>query len=468
MFKKQNNMETTIITLAPTSSSQPMTVRTTASFEEAFGEFSEARGRGRARRKARKLSKISNKQEVKQARKGGRQEARIARRTTRKGSRQALRDSQQASRSERRGNIRAERQEAREAKQSRKDTNARGEQERENYAQEQEQYREGLQPQDGGSENPPSDNEMTDGGGAPSPTPMPPVPVNDSGTYSEDEDWNTPPQGYDDEGSSEDESEDGYSDEDYGNEDEGDYNNADGDVAVSPRLVQHLADIEEEKRQVSELMKRRAMMQKIGSPITGIDMQIERRMKKVQAMYAKIADYSNADGDKSKAQKRKAEVRRAMGKVKGSKMGRKVAGSKVGKAVGKNVRKIKRGLECAHGGSETPVEAELNPQFSPNKIVVPAKMKSSFEGETGYDDIMDSLDDFDYDTMTENGRPVVFDNNAVVSQPSYMGDDYPTPRVYELKSNASGENKVVWKSIAIGVGIGVLALYLAKRYKIIK
>jgi hypothetical protein len=461
-------METTIITLAPTSSNQPMTVRTTASFEEAFGEFSEARGKGRARRKARKLSKISDKQEVKQARKGGRQEARIARRTTRKTSRQALRDSQQASRSQRRGNIRAERQEAREAKQARKDTNARGEQERENYAQEQEQYRESLQPQDnGGSESPESEgNEMTDNGGyAPQSSSYPEDGA--SGTYSEDEDWNTPPQGYDDEGYSEDDSEGGYSEEDYGNEEEGDYNNADGDATVSPRLVQHMADIDEEKRQVSDLMKRRAMMQKIGSPITGIDMQIERRMKKVQAMYAKIADYSNADGDAKKAKARRSEIRRAQNKARGRGKGYKAGKPRNPNAM-QQMRNRKRNLNCVDGGSETPVEAELNPQFSPNRIVVPAKMKSSFEGETGYDDIMDSLDDFDYDTMTENGRPVVFDNNAVVSQPSYMGDDYPTPRVYELKSNASGENKVVWKSIAIGVGIGVLALYLAKRYKIIK
>jgi len=49
-----------------------------------------------------------------------------------------------------------------------------------------------------------------------------------------------------------------------------------------------------------------------------------------------------------------------------------------------------------------------------------------------------------------------------------MGDDFPTPRTYEIKSNFSGEGKVVWKSIAIGVGLGVLALYLAKRYKILK
>jgi hypothetical protein len=446
-------METTIITLAPTSSSQPMTVRTTASFEEAFGEFSEARGRGRARRKARKLSRISDKQEVKQARKGGRQEARIARRATRKGSRQAMRADQQDARMTRRQRRLAMRQERQDSKQTRKDTRARGEQERENYAQESEQYRESLQPQDnGGSENPEDyGDEMVDNGDyAPSSSSYPED--NNSGTYSEDEDWNTPPQGYDDEGYSEDDSEGGYSEEDYGNEEEGDYYNADGDVAVSPRLVQHLANIEEEKRQVSELMSRRRMMQKVGSPLTGIDMQIERRMKKIQAMYAKISDYSNADGDKSKAKKRKAEIRSAMYKVRGSKM----------------PRKMRKRLCDQDGGSETPVDADLNPQFSPNKIVVPSKMKSSFEGEDGYDDIMNSLDDFDYDTMTENGRPVIFDNNPVVSQPSYDGYDDPTPRVYELKSNFSGEGKVVWKSIAIGVGLGVLALYLAKRYKIIK
>jgi len=460
-------METTIITLAPTSSSQPMTVTTTASFEEAFGEFSEARGKGRARRKARKLSRIADKQEVKQARKGGRQEARIARRATRKGSRQAMRADQQDARMTRRQRRGAMRQERAESKQTRKDTRARGEQERENYAQESEQYRESLQPQDNGGSESPDDygDEMIDNGDyAPSGSSYPED--NNSGTYSEDEDWNTPPQGYDDEGYSEDDSEGGYSEEDYGNEYDGGYYNADGDVAVSPRLVQHMADIDEEKRQVSDLMRRRAMMQKSGSPITGIDMQIQRRMKKIQAMSAKIADYSNADGDAKKAKARRLEIRRAQNKARGRGKGYKAGRPRNPNAM-QQTPNIKRDLTCVDGGSETPVDADLNPQFSPNKIVVPS-MKSSFGGDGGYDDIMNSLDDFDYDTMTENGRPVIFDKNPVVSQPSYEGDDYPTPRVYELKSNASGENKVVWKSIAIGVGIGVLALYLAKRYKIIK
>lgn len=456
MSKKQSKMETTIIRLEPSTTNAPMTVRTTANFEEAFGEFSEARGKGRARRKKKKLSRIADRDEVKRAR----NESRIARRSDRKGKRQDIRANQQEARMSRRQRRLSMRQERQDAKQTRKDTRARGEQERENYAQEQELYRESLQPQeDGGSETPEDyGNEMTDNEGYASEDSGYPD-DSSSGGYTDSEDWNTAPEGYDsNEDYYEDESygEDGdYSEEDYGNEEEGDYYNADGDVKVSPRLVEHLSNIEEEKRQVSDLMARRNMMAKVGTPTVGIDMQIERRMNKIRAMLSKIVEYSNADGDASKRKMRKAEVRKAREQVNPN-------------ANRRQRRMRKRDLSCQHGGSETPVDADLNPQFSPNKIVVPSKMKSSFEGETGYDDIMDSLDDFDYDTMTENGRPVIFDNNPVVSQPTYAGDDYPTPRVYELQSNFTGEGKVVWKSIAIGVGLGVLALYLAKKYKILK
>ena len=459
MSKKQSKMETTIIRLEPTLTDAPMTVRTTASFEEAFGDFSEARGKGRARRKKRKLSRIADRDEVKRSR----NESRIARRADRKGKRQDIRANQQEARMSRRQRRLAMRQERQDAKQTRKDTRARGEQERENYAQEQELYRESLQPQDNGGSETPEDygNEMIDEAGYASEDSG--YPDNSgSGGYTDSEDWSTAPEGYDsNEEYAEDESygeDGGYSEEDYGNEEDGDYYNADGDVKVSPRLVEHLANIEEEKRQVGDLMARRNMMLKVNTPTVGIDMQIERRMNKIRAMLSKIADYSNADGDKSKSKIRKAEVRKARAQV-----------TKTPIAPNRKQRRMrKRDLSCQHGGSETPVDADLNPQFSPNKIVVPSKMKSSFEGETGYDDIMDSLDDFDYDTMSENGRPVIFDNNPVVSQPTYEGDDYPTPRVYELTSNFTGEGKVVWKSIAIGVGLGVLALYLAKRYKILK
>jgi hypothetical protein len=116
----------------------------TSTFEEAFlgnEEYSDAKGKGRARRKTRKLSRISDRQEVKQARKGGRQEARIGRRATRKTSRQAIRDEQQGSRQQRRGNVRAERQISREAKARRKMTDVESAEDRENYGMEQQALR---------------------------------------------------------------------------------------------------------------------------------------------------------------------------------------------------------------------------------------------------------------------------------------------------------------------------------------
>lgn len=64
---------------APSSMPQPV------SFEEAFGEFSNAQGKGRARRKARKLERIENRAEVKAARQGARQEKIAGRQQVRAG-----------------------------------------------------------------------------------------------------------------------------------------------------------------------------------------------------------------------------------------------------------------------------------------------------------------------------------------------------------------------------------------------
>ena len=99
-----------IVTLGPVSN-------TSVTFEEAFGEYSEARGKGRERRKKRKLERIENRREVKQARteardevKGDRQDARISRRERRKSGRQAIRTEQSQARQGRRTGRQAERQ----------------------------------------------------------------------------------------------------------------------------------------------------------------------------------------------------------------------------------------------------------------------------------------------------------------------------------------------------------------------
>ena len=58
-------MKPRIITLSPRKDSD--NTITVATFEEAFGEFSEFKGRARARRQKRKLTRIARKTERKQA-----------------------------------------------------------------------------------------------------------------------------------------------------------------------------------------------------------------------------------------------------------------------------------------------------------------------------------------------------------------------------------------------------------------
>jgi hypothetical protein len=76
-------MKPTIVTLAPRKEGDTLEV---ATFEEAFGEFSELRGRGRARRHKRRME---------------RQQNRIARRRARKKARQEMRSEQQEARQSR-------------------------------------------------------------------------------------------------------------------------------------------------------------------------------------------------------------------------------------------------------------------------------------------------------------------------------------------------------------------------------
>jgi hypothetical protein len=59
--------------------SAPSSMPQAVSFEEAFGEFSNAQGRGRERRKTRRLDRIENRTEVRSARQEGRGERKLAR-----------------------------------------------------------------------------------------------------------------------------------------------------------------------------------------------------------------------------------------------------------------------------------------------------------------------------------------------------------------------------------------------------
>lgn len=79
--------------------SAPSAMPQAVSFEEAFGEFSNAQGRGRERRKTRRLDRIENRTEVRSARQEGRGERKLARQE-KVANRQSLRAQRTAGREE--------------------------------------------------------------------------------------------------------------------------------------------------------------------------------------------------------------------------------------------------------------------------------------------------------------------------------------------------------------------------------
>jgi hypothetical protein len=442
-------METTIIQLGGNTNDGSMLVRS-STFEEAFGDFSEARGKGRERRQARKLdrqenkaerkvakqttrqAKIGAKQKTKQVRRGGRQEARIGRRATRKDLRQDMRTEQQADRMGRRGARLDMRQQREEARQQREDTSVQGDESRQNYQAEQEAYRESLQPQE---------DTQDQGGNAPQ-----------GGGY-EDQGGNAPQGGgYDDQGGyapqgggSEDQG--NYSEEDtssegaYGDDNtyEGDYNQEedefgddsyfnvegmDGKAVVSPYVKETAQKLKNNTRAYSVLRNKRETAIANNDQTRGLENIMDRTRTRIIELKSNLDDYCNADGNPNVRKRRKKEVDIAL------------------------KRRVKlRNKNTQYGGSEVPVESDLNPEFSKDRIEIPSS--SSF------------------DAYSDLGRPVIVDGNTMSDMGDYtndiLGDFEPT--TIEMQSSfdgASGDKKVLM-SVAIGVGVGALVLYLAKK-----
>ena len=441
-------METTIIKLGGEPTSGSGLVVQSASFEEAFGEYSNAKGRGRARRKNRKLERVTNRQEVKQARKGGRQEARIGRRTTRKSLRQENRDAQQASRLGRRQtriDARGERKMGREM----------GSQERENYAMEQEAYRDSLMPQeventnDGQGSNVPMDDSqgsnvpMNDGNyGAPS----------DSGNYGAPQDTGAyeespaPAPSYGGGGNYGSQQEDNYSSEPeteegaYGDDNsyESDYiqeedefgddsyfnvEGMDGKAVVSPYVKDTVLKIKNNTNAYNALAKKRKEAEAQGNHTRGIENVMNNTRTRIVELKNNLDGYCNADGNPTEKKRRNREVNIALGR-----------------------RLKKRNRRNQYAGSEVPVESDLNPDFDTNRIEIPAK--SSF------------------DAYSDEGRPVIINGKEDDSIPTYGNDIYGDfePTTIEMSSSFDGSgDKKVLLSVIVGIGVGALALYVAKK-----
>jgi hypothetical protein len=456
-----------VITLVPVEN-QAVT------FEEAFGEYSEARGRGRERRKKRreerkeaKLERIAGRKEVKQARiaardevKGDRQERRILRRERRKAGRQAIRGQQmgarQARRTERQA-IRAERRGAR--------TEARlGRRGMRRDFRDQRDMEQGLD-----VETP----EVTNGvgfeeQGYSEPETTQTYGDETQGTY--DQSGNYGDQGYgepsygggqggydygDEEGApytEEDyyqpetggeggyyEGDEGvYSDDTFGPEygegvynEEGDYvgeesgyladydtgENFDGKpIDVDPQIQDAVDKLAWNAECVRRLEQKRKLMPNKAQAISKKMLEHKKRFNELKSS---LDDYSNADG--GDMPRRKMMVKRAW---------------MISKGKIKNAGR-KKPMLIRPADDVIPVAADLKPSFSPNRIVVPNQQKSYATG-TG----LTGLD---------------------------LQDDFDAPDVREIYLGADGSKSgIVWSSVVLGVGLGVAAVWAINKYKLLK
>jgi hypothetical protein len=451
-LKKQNKMESTIIKLGGEPTSGSNMVVQSATFEEAFGDYSNAKGRGRARKKKRKLERITNRQEVKQARKGGRQEARISRRSNRKALRQEGRDAQQDSRLGRR-------QSRIDARGERGMSKEMGRQERDNYAVEQELYRDSLYPQEttqdqgyapeqGGGYDEPQGGGYYDESPAPAPSygggydesPAPsyggyydesPAPAPSYGggneyAYQEEDTYESeyaPEEGaYGDDNSYEGEyiqEEDEFGDDSYFN-----VEGMDGKAVVSPYVKDTIQKIKNNTSAYKALAQKRQFAERNGDHTRGLDNIMSRTRARIVELKSSLDGYCNADGNPTEMKRRRREINLALG------------------------RRLKpRNLRNQYAGSETPVESDLNPEFGDNRIEIPS--------QSGFD------------AYSQEGRPVIINGKEDNNIPTYGNDidgDFE-PTTIEMSSSFDGAsgNKKVLISVAVGIGVGVLALYLAKR-----
>lgn len=440
-------MEARIIKLAPESS-----ISRVATFEEAFGEFSEARGRGRARRQRRRMERIENRAERKSARRQSRSEAQA--------ERQSNREQRLQSRLTRRGEkaeARAERKKLRHPDAEPVDQQAPPE----GQGNGTEQAPPSSEEQGGGSALPP-DQAPQGGGGYADQQGGGYGSESQGGGYADEQG------GSDSEGDSEDAGEetdeqgnDSEGGEDYGFDGVISAEDRFGDVAgddnieriyVNPAVQDMANKYEWNKELACRLIMKRSDANNSGMATNGLTDQIEERKSRMAEIKANFDNYLNFDADFSECcgyssadgygnfkkahpklkRKRSMEVKKALETSRNNRMSVR-GGSAMNKL--RQAEKIRN-----YGGEVIPVEDGLNPEFSQNQIVVP-ESKSNMDG-----------------------------NNMLPYAVGYL-NDAGAPPIREVFLNADGEGQGAFigvGSLLLGVGVTIGILYLVDKYKVIK
>jgi hypothetical protein len=425
------NYNSVVIDLEPNANANT-NVRV-ASFDQAFlgEEFSEARGKGRARRKSRKLERISNRREVRTERrklKGDKQEERIARRKTRKSARQDIRGEQQDARMERRNK-------RREDKESRNGGSETDSEEEEDTATQQGGGR------DQGSEDSQDTGSTGSGSGDSQDT------GSTGGGYDDSEDTQTQSGSGSDDGSYEDEEDDSESPYDEAEENfAGDGSEFAFEVTGKPSVPNAIQTIcykiEMNNEMISQLMQHKKMLEAKQKDVSKINNTLGDKYQQNQVLESKLENFAGADGkvDRAKAKAVKIAKRKARAKrIENLPIPPVVLYKLLKKGISKD--KIKTWWETKGRKQQA--------------------SKMNFEG--GNDEFGMSSEPTDYMDYSEFGTP------AYDYEPN-------TPEVINMDSqsnepvmNFSGStSNTYWRSLLIGGVIAFAGVYIIRKYKLLK
>jgi hypothetical protein len=476
----------------------PLTV-TSANFEEAFGEFSELRGRGRARRKKRKLERIANRKEVRSAR----AQARIANRAERQAARQQKRTANMEMRQQRRTarkTARVERRAIGQEPEQAMDEQTATEMGEETTTQPEMGAGQGQGTQYDYEEEQPMGGDEYAGEGESETTEDSDInsaeeQAAEEGEYFDGFDGsNTEGINYENLGSNDEIY--ALQDDDFYSFDDNTFESADGDYSeargkrlrrrISPKVKKVAMKSEWNKEMVSRLQ---AQANQISNILANEQMDSGRakrlgihRAKLLEAItlhkdratgfdgmlsdYVNFdgdtfdnadGDYDNADGDYSEARGRKSAARaqkkearqakKAATKAKRIEKKRRKAEVRAAKKSSRKARAVARKdnrmAKRATRRNLTEVEQGLDPQISENRIEIPAQ-------ELNYGG---------------NPETIEKESNAtgIIALDGMDNFDAPTEYTY---SSVDGMKNVNWKGVLLGVGIAALAIYGAKKAKL--
>jgi hypothetical protein len=433
-------MQTRIVTIGSTGTAS---VRTEPyNFDEVISDYvnfdenySEARGRGRARRKARKLERIANRREVRKARQEARkekQQGRISNRAERQRARQEKRTSNMQMRQDRR----------KQRKQLRMDRKAIGDEpnaDMDDTTATEMDDQNSLPPNEDDGSYGNSGGGYVGGGNSGGGSGSTIYAQDEDQAPNMDEDYT-----YDDEqGDYSGGEEQGYDESDSeGSYDESGFDGQGKSMNAKFLLIakkiewnkELILRLEFKKVEFGKLLSKTPVgprAEKLKNEIVRCDSEIAERKQRIAVLENMLLSASNFSGASGQVSRAKKMARKLRGKITmaNSNRGNPVGGIivKGGKNPGGQMRAM---MMRNHGGDVTPVDSDLNPDFRQNYIKIPAKM-SNLDG-TG----IIAIDDMD----------------------AYDADE---PRTFEVKSSADGEllKPGITLNKVIAVGLAGLIIY---------